>query len=1491
MAETHRIARVIWQAEAGHSDQTHALQNQLSHWSRHHLAAVLTQQFEPYCSAGEYWQIETLELDLGEIPADQLQSCLTQRVSQQLELWLAEWQRQLSAMPYAKPASAASELRQQRHLETLSWFLLHASYPWWHDGSALTQVLTQAMMHNRQSLRLLLVSLGQAEPVRWRLVRQFKMQLPAVLEVLEPGHADWIFDYFQGMMQHQRQQEIFSVADNELEEKLWYTILTQLLLDRGSLFNQVSFLRENLHDLAKQFSISYDELLQQLGLILNWLSIKGVSANRWYTSLHVLQQEQQAALRRSTSASPKHQLMNGGIWRALQQSLLHLRPQSSQDGQRWQLATLLHIARLQDAAYLAECLRGSLNIQATSEFLCKNLLTADLHAVLKVLAPGDYPFIQQHLQQHHKLAKERNWDVASVWHLVLGYLLASNGSYFNRRQFVALSLNKLAENYAVDMLWLLDWMIHSVQQQHPNAHRFELLLIFQELRQYRGKQRAQFARTEQYAVTHNNQDSHLPEFLRNAIDDYLISQHQTASQRGTLLQLGKSGSADLNLPLLQALLHFSDTQRLTALQLAQCLLRQIRSKQTAALWNWLWRTHTLIWPGLQRQFRQLASDLVQHPAILRELRSQLFSQRQFKLHLTALGLQQARFYLQRTAQFNADADAVMIIQQVSESLASSASSGRDTFLAKLHSCCTQLQWQNLFSAYPWYSQFLHRLEAQIITAGAQYQRDFLTIFSKADSADWQSALHRTRLQRSWRAARFIQTRLRANAVADPLSAKNWPRRGDKAARANLVKPASRNSASSTGLARHLLKTYSLQDKLFRAYLARFRGLGFLLKDAQVQSQAGLRYFAVLTAARRQLLQLVYRLSAEFVEAGLTPRQARRQPAGAVTSLRSATLTERAILKHLQLPDFIWRCQSSLSRLHDWIMRNQLWPGNAQSLQLALKEVCATLALSYRGRNLSELDFYFRFLMVLQADYLSSRQNLLSLFAEQALKSDDLIWRQLAQRLRRQQMQQPEQGRAAHLTVIQLSQQSVQELGPEILREFRQDYRLDYLRQPAAILVMLSWLETGRFPEGLREPATWSPRRFWQEALEYGFPWRKLISLSHVTSEQVVPGILTVLDHNQVQKLLIQSSGISRSQSKGLQIWYQHIQHLASAERQELAGLWQFDLLSAWWRGDNQGFHESRLVASLSQFLYRKSARQRAALIKALSPLLKRMPESWREDLQVVLSICPRQAMSGAERANNQQPAQTNRDPGSQTKSTSNHQPDSIKMNSAKSVKAKQTQTQRLAEPTSRNKNSLGADSARNSATETDQAVLVELKQIMQRQQQTQQLDQHLPVNISNAGLVILQSFYATLFERLGYIQQGQFISHEAQCDAALLLHLLSTGQTQANEADLILNKLLVGLEPYESLPAQLDFDVTAVEVCESLLNSVIQYWSAIGSCSVDGFRGNWLVRNASLSDAGDHWRLVVERRAYDVLLARLPLSYSLIRLPWMKKAIYVTWPT
>ena len=165
--------------------------------------------------------------------------------------------------------------------------------------------------------------------------------------------------------------------------------------------------------------------------------------------------------------------------------------------------------------------------------------------------------------------------------------------------------------------------------------------------------------------------------------------------------------------------------------------------------------------------------------------------------------------------------------------------------------------------------------------------------------------------------------------------------------------------------------------------------------------------------------------------------------------------------------------------------------------------------------------------------------------------------------------------------------------------------------------------------------------------------------------------------------------------------------------------------------------------------------------------------------------------------------------------------------------------------------------------------------------------QRLPV--PNAGLVLLHTYLPTLFDRFSLLRDRRFVDPAAIHRAVLSLHYLSSGRCHADEPQLALNKVLCGELPSRPTPLSFAPETGDIDTMDGLLRAVCAHWPRGGSTTADALRGNWLLRPGVLSDAEDHWSLVVERKPWDVLLANCPFTRSVIKPPWMTKPLYVTW--
>ena len=161
--------------------------------------------------------------------------------------------------------------------------------------------------------------------------------------------------------------------------------------------------------------------------------------------------------------------------------------------------------------------------------------------------------------------------------------------------------------------------------------------------------------------------------------------------------------------------------------------------------------------------------------------------------------------------------------------------------------------------------------------------------------------------------------------------------------------------------------------------------------------------------------------------------------------------------------------------------------------------------------------------------------------------------------------------------------------------------------------------------------------------------------------------------------------------------------------------------------------------------------------------------------------------------------------------------------------------------------------------------------------------------ITNSGLVLLNAFIPKLFENLDIVENDSFISDEAQQNSAAYLQFLASGITEYKPQDLVLNKVLCGLVIAEELPNSFTISEAHKDEMDSLITAVIGHWRALGSLSIEGFRGNWLQRAGLLIEHPNHFELIVEKYTFDILLDTVPMSYSMVNFPWMPKPIMVDW--
>lgn len=159
--------------------------------------------------------------------------------------------------------------------------------------------------------------------------------------------------------------------------------------------------------------------------------------------------------------------------------------------------------------------------------------------------------------------------------------------------------------------------------------------------------------------------------------------------------------------------------------------------------------------------------------------------------------------------------------------------------------------------------------------------------------------------------------------------------------------------------------------------------------------------------------------------------------------------------------------------------------------------------------------------------------------------------------------------------------------------------------------------------------------------------------------------------------------------------------------------------------------------------------------------------------------------------------------------------------------------------------------------------------------------------VEDAGVVLLHPFIQVLFAEFT-ISRKDGTGLLLPDLAVQVLYYLVYGNTPFQAHRLATIRCLCGLD--ESYVVQeVDLPLDLKSESDQLLTSVISHWKVLKKTSVEGLRVSFLQRMGLISIEDDHFKLKVEKQSYDLLLDHLPWSYSIVKLPWMIKPIYVQW--
>lgn len=163
------------------------------------------------------------------------------------------------------------------------------------------------------------------------------------------------------------------------------------------------------------------------------------------------------------------------------------------------------------------------------------------------------------------------------------------------------------------------------------------------------------------------------------------------------------------------------------------------------------------------------------------------------------------------------------------------------------------------------------------------------------------------------------------------------------------------------------------------------------------------------------------------------------------------------------------------------------------------------------------------------------------------------------------------------------------------------------------------------------------------------------------------------------------------------------------------------------------------------------------------------------------------------------------------------------------------------------------------------------------------------VIVKNAGLVLFYPFLKILFTTFNWLEDNGNIKIKKRFKAVQTLHYCATGSEDFFEDRLMFEKFLCGLPLQISIPVKTLLTAKIKEEVDNMLKVVVRHWPALKNTSSDGLRQMFVHRDGKLIKVETGFRLIVERKAQDILLDKLPWNISIVKLPWKDDLLFVEW--
>ncbi|MDW3194750.1 MAG: contractile injection system tape measure protein [Cytophagales bacterium] len=454
----YRIDKVKFDVDFYDKEDARDLQDKFFRICRNGLDRALEGVLEKYELS---ISIPSIELDLGDIAHRDLDNEL-------LDLLVEKFEEALKDHLQDFHLHQSSE---QFQFEALTLFLEKGLKHWSDVGKlSLLELFREVLKRSAGSLIRFMVNTRHKLTVVSRLVALIHEQdYSALIRKMRPAEASFILKFIEEVKEVNAIRA-FSPATTgqQLDDWLRQLVLIDLIKTYGSAFNRRMFIERNLQGLAKQFNLSYLELLERFQQILN----EDIPFNMTSTLPGIIKtiSEKYQKEEAITEEEPFDKVLVFGSLIAINASLHQLLQEDFE--------SVIEAYSGEVSVYLTRHTRTLDQVKS----LVGKLKEPQLEKLIEVVEPDEHGYIQTYISGAKGIAHERlefrsDQDMhAQIYQIVIAYLLIDRGTRFNQKAFLKYQLLEMSQATGIRYKEILHLLRESLELM--GSHMSSGMLLF-----------------------------------------------------------------------------------------------------------------------------------------------------------------------------------------------------------------------------------------------------------------------------------------------------------------------------------------------------------------------------------------------------------------------------------------------------------------------------------------------------------------------------------------------------------------------------------------------------------------------------------------------------------------------------------------------------------------------------------------------------------------------------------------------------------------------------------------------------------------------------------------------------------------------------------------------------------------------------------------------------------------------------------------------------